>query len=68
MLVSAISANNTPIRALNVKGGDNGGDNSFDFMPVAKQNSDMKSLFNSINEWKNFCHSQMDKGNFDIIA
>ena len=24
-------------------------------------------LFDSINEWKNFCHAQIEKGNFDVI-
>ena len=26
-----------------------------------------EKLFNSINEWKNFCHAQIEKGNFDVI-
>ena len=25
-------------------------------------------IYDSINEWKNFCHSQIEKGYFDIIA
>ena len=25
-------------------------------------------VYNSIFEWKNFCHSQIEKGYFDIIA
>ena len=27
-----------------------------------------KQIFDSINEWKNFCHSQILKGKLDIIA
>lgn len=30
-------------------------------------NDSKKELFDSINEWKYFCHSQIEKGNFDII-
>lgn len=26
-----------------------------------------KKLYDSINEWKNFCHRQIEKGNFDVI-
>lgn len=25
-------------------------------------------LFDCMNEWKNFCHAQIEKGNFDVVV
>lgn len=39
--------------------------------PLQNKNSktnDRNKLFESINEWKYFCHEQIEKGNLDIIA
>lgn len=36
--------------------------------PKAVSNKEKQSkLFDSINEWKNFCHAQIEKGNLDVI-
>lgn len=75
MLVSAISATHTQtIRPVNYgfvnsRGGDNGADtptvgNSF----VAVSRNDNTDLYKSINEWKAFCHKQIDAGKLNIIA
>lgn len=31
-------------------------------------NNEMAKIFNSINEWKGFCHKQIENGKLDIIA
>lgn len=71
MLVSAISSN-TMVRALNTKGNDQTGDTAFGFLTsYAKRNSvdkDMCKLYDSIYEWKNFCHKQIENGKLNIIA
>ena len=36
--------------------------------PVQKSNDNKEKLFESINEWKNFCHKQIEQGRLDIIA
>lgn len=71
MLVSAISANST-IKTLNTKGGDNNGDAAFSSLTsYAKRSNlenEMTGLYDSINEWKSFCHKQILSGKLDIIA
>jgi hypothetical protein len=70
MLVSAISAGSSTVKYLNSKGGDNSveSSNGTNFLSKTNQNNDIASLYNSINEWKAFCYSQMDKGKLNIIA
>lgn len=36
--------------------------------PSQKNNDNKEKIFESINEWKNFCHSQIEQGKLDIIA
>ena len=74
MLVSAISLSscNTVFNTrINSRGGDNSAGtaqiNSDSFVSNTKEN-DRKKLFDSINEWKYFCHEQIKKGNFDVIV
>jgi hypothetical protein len=70
MLVSAISAGSSTAKYLNSKGVDGSVETSggANFLSKVSQNNDMTSLYKSINEWKAFCYSQMDKGKLDIIA
>lgn len=72
MLVSAISYNscqtvfNTGAKA---KSGDCFVDTVFNSLNSRKSVSDKQNkLFDSINEWKNFCHSQIEQGKLDIIV
>ena len=80
MLVSAISANrnqtigttNSIYSFVNTKGGDFGNDKAFSALTsYAKRSSldnRMTQLYDSINEWKSFCHKQIEKGNLDVLA
>lgn len=72
MLVSAISSNScqTVSNATNkAKNTDCHTDTAFNSLNSRKLvNEKQNNLFDSINEWKNFCHSQIEKGKFDIIA
>ncbi len=80
MLVSAISANrnetagigNSSYVSVNARGGDNAGDTAFNSLTsYAKRtplDNKLPQLYDSINEWKFFCHKQIEKGNLDIIA
>lgn len=80
MLVSAISANrnessgmvNSPYVSVNARGGDNAGEAVFNSLTsYAKRtplDNKLPQLYDSINEWKFFCHKQIVKGNLDVIA
>ena len=74
MLVSAISSSSLNIvsnKRVNSRGGDSYTEiasnnlKSFSSKNVAENKN---SIFDSINEWKYFCHEQIEKGNFDIIV
>ena len=74
MLVSAVSASslktvfNTGIKK-QIK--DNSNDNAFVYFNDSPGNITVENqmkIFESINEWKNFCHNQIEQGKFDIIA
>ncbi len=73
MQVSAVSANSSRT-VFNTKANRTGDDNTgiaFSNLEASSQNSKVENrdkLFNSINEWKNFCHRQIEKGYLDIIA
>ena len=77
MLISAISASvvapNTkvyPCAKVNKKC-ENSADTSFNStQPTQKKIQDKKlnEIYDSINEWKNFCHEQILGGKLDIIA
>ena len=77
MLISAISANivtpNTkiyPCAKVSMKL-ENSADTSFNStQPNLKKIQDKKlnEIYDSINEWKNFCHEQILGGKLDIIA
>lgn len=80
MLVSAISANQneiagkvtSPYVSVNARGADNAGDAVFNSLTSnakrTSQDNKLPQLYDSINEWKFFCHKQIVKGNLDIIA
>ena len=72
MLVSAISSNScqTVFNTSNKTGGaDCYTDTVFNSLNSRKNTLDKQSrIFDSINEWKYFCHEQIEKGNFDIIV
>lgn len=72
MLVSAISSNscqtvfNTSNKTTNT---DCYVDTAFNSLTSKKAISEKQNkIFDSINEWKYFCHSQIEKGKLDIIA
>lgn len=78
MLISAISSNiiapNTkinPISKVNRKNYENLADTSFNStqsVPKNKQDKKLNEIYDSINEWKYFCHEQILGGKLDIIA
>ena len=80
MLVSAISANHNESAGMvsssyvsvNARGGDNAGDAVFNSLTSYAKRTPLDNmlpqLYESIKEWKSFCHKQMEKGNLDIIA
>ena len=72
MLVSAITSNscqtvfNTNSK---VKNTECYTDTAFNSLNSRKNVSEKQNrLFDSINEWKYFCHHQIEQGKFDIIA
>lgn len=72
MQVSAISsANNHTVfnTRVNSRGGDNYIETAFNYLNLKEEPETQRNeLFNSINEWKNFCHKQIENGKLDIIA
>lgn len=76
MLVSAISTNHySKVWDYNIKennDSDTAGDTTFNSLtPYSRKTNTekgKKQVFDSINEWKNFCHSQILKGKLDVIA
>lgn len=75
MLVSAISnnrfaaANNCPNDKTVVKSKDNTDTTFNSLTPNSKKTeSDLLAIYDAINRWKLFCHSQIEAGKFDIIA
>lgn len=73
MQVSAVSANTTKA-VLNTKVNSRGSEYYIEFAlnnlnSYPKNESNNKSnLYDSITEWKNFCHAQIEKNNLDIMA
>ena len=72
MLVSAVSANNIQtVLSTGIKSQDNATKETLGFLQheTPKDNIEERtSIFDSINEWKNFCHKQILEGKLDIIA
>jgi len=76
MLVSAISVNRcSNVWNYNLKkntDNDNICDTTFNSLtPYSKKNGldkNRANVYESINEWKNFCHAQISKGKLDVIA
>lgn len=78
MLVSAISATHTqairPVNYgfINSRGGDNGVESTVNNFVAPKRRvnepSNDAEVYNSINEWKSFCHKQIAGGKLNIIA
>ena len=74
MQVSTVTANSSRT-VFNTKASNKTWDNfnkvdaKFERLNSSKISSvDNKSkMYDSINEWKNFCHAQIEKGNFDVI-
>ncbi len=71
MLVSAVSANNIQtVFSTGIKSQDSVGNKTYNILKETPENieENKASLFDSINEWKYFCHEQILKGKLDIIA
>ena len=78
MLISAISSSNIALKTnVNpcVKVSRNNYDcvadtsfNSIQSTPKKSQDKKLNEIYDSINEWKNFCHEQILGGKLDIIA
>ena len=79
MLVSAISGSYNPVVGVqkidyntrDSRRNEFYTDTTFNSLAPLKKyylNSDMDRIFDSINEWKGFCHRQISKGKLDIIA
>lgn len=74
MQVSAVSANSSKTvfnTKANNRAGDEGTGISFNNLEASSKNNKLENkdkLFDTINEWKYFCHSQIEKGKFDVIA
>ena len=70
MLVSAISSNNTVFNTrINSRGGDSYTETALNYLNLKDEPETQRNeLFNSINEWKSFCHEQIENGKLDIIA
>lgn len=71
MQVSAVSTNSFS-KVFNTKANNRSGDNYSETALCGNLYSDTvlenkNKLFDSINEWKYFCHAQIEKGNFDVI-
>lgn len=72
MQVSAISFNccQTVLNSgLHGKNNDSYTETAFNSLNSRKNVADKQSgIFDAINEWKNFCHAQIEQGKFDVIA
>lgn len=74
MQVSAVSANSSKTvfnTRANYRAGENSNENVLNHLnkTVKSNNFENKNrVFDSINEWKNFCHRQIEKGNLDIVV
>ena len=74
MLVSAVSANSFQTiykKKVNRKGVENYIEtlnSSINSLPKNPVKNNRAELFDSINEWKYFCHAQIASGKLDIIA
>lgn len=72
MQVSAILSNycqTVSNAGVNSKGSDYYSETAFNSLNSRKNTNDKQNkMFDAINEWKNFCHSQIEKGKFDVIA
>ena len=72
MQVSAVSANSSN-SVFNTRANKFSFDGFSDFSnfcltPSNQKIEDRVELYESINEWKSFCHSQICKGKLDVIA
>jgi hypothetical protein len=72
MLVSAKSSNSSQIiLSSTIKAKATGKTDKDSLVSNPKKESSMPNqdkIFDVINEWKNFCHHQIEQGKFDIIA
>ena len=74
MLVSAISnnrftaANNSSSEKVNSQNSDSIADTTFYSLSPKTSEKDLMAIYDAINKWKLFCHSQIEAGKFDIIA
>ena len=73
MQVSAVSINSSKTifnTKANNRAGDENTEISFSNLNSSKNSKidNRSTLLESINEWKYFCHSQIEKGNFDVIV
>lgn len=73
MLVSAVSANSSQT-VFNTRMKNDGSETNTVITPKTFKDSPSEpketqaELFERINEWKYFCHKQIEQGKFDIIA
>lgn len=76
MLVSAISATQYQARKKGVNPArvtnkNNKEETTFNQLPRSvkknKKKLELQKVFENINEWKYFCHKQIEKGNLDIV-
>ena len=74
MLVSAISSSSCKSLSnlrINSRGGENCTElalNDLSSISTNNQSENKSKIFDSINEWKYFCHAQIEKGNLDVIV
>lgn len=67
MLVSSVSLTDSKT-VFNTRTKSSEPSNSISNTPNNLITEKQSKLFDSINEWKFFCHAQIEKGNFDIIV
>ena len=71
MQVSAITMNYYQAyynQKINSRGNDNTEFLNLKLTSQVQKNNNQEKLFESINEWKEFCHHQIEQGKLDIFA
>ena len=71
MQVSAITMNYYQAyynQKINSRGNDNTEFLNLNLTSQVQKNNNQEKLFESINEWKEFCHHQIEQGKLDIFA
>ena len=71
MQVSAITMNYYQAyynQKINSRGNDSTDVSTLNLTSQVQKNDNQEKLFESINEWKEFCHHQIEQGKLDIFA